>query len=454
MNAIRHLISAFLLASVAFGATAWGVHVPSGSRFFADGDGSSWFWLADTGWLLPERLDRADAVQYLDSLAANGFNVTQVQVLNGVPSFNAYGRTSHPAAHDYEAIAAAEQGDSLAYWNHLDYIIDRAAERGIYVAMVPVWGGLVKGGKMDAAQAADYGRFLARRYGPRPNIVWVVGGDIPGDVKPEVWTALATAIRGVDGAHLMTFHPRGRTVSTRWWADAPWIDFHTFQSGHRRRGQHRGEAHSPLDYEEDNWHYAVEAQAASPLPVLDSEPSYEGIPQGLHDPAEPLWDDRAVRRYAYWSVMAGSAGHTYGHNAIMQFWTPGTPPAYGCNVAWQDALAAPGFRQMRHLKEAMLAMPGYASRVPAQDVIVGENPADTDLYIAATRSDSCLMAYNFTGRPMVLDLSALRGAQIAVELMDAATGKRTPVATAAPGIITVTPASGRDCLVIATVQSQ
>jgi hypothetical protein len=27
-----------------------------------------------------------------------------------------------------------------------------------------------------------------------------------------------------------------------------------------------------------------------------------------------------VRRYAYWSVFAGSCGHTYGHNAIMQFY--------------------------------------------------------------------------------------------------------------------------------------
>jgi hypothetical protein len=50
---------------------------------------------------------------------------------------------------------------------------------------------------------------------------------------------------------------------------------------------------------------------------LDGEPSYEGIPQGLHDPTQPLWTDADARRYAYWSVFAGACGHTYGDNAVL-----------------------------------------------------------------------------------------------------------------------------------------
>lgn len=53
-------------------------------------------------------------------------------------------------------------------------------------------------------------------------------------------------------------------------------------------------------------------------PVIDGEPSYENIPQGLHDPKEVLWKACDVRRYAYWSVFAGAFGHTYGNNSIMQ----------------------------------------------------------------------------------------------------------------------------------------
>ena len=51
--------------------------------------------------------------------------------------------------------------------------------------------------------------------------------------------------------------------------------------------------------------------------------------------------DYDVRRYAYWSVFAGSFGHTYGHNSIMQFIKPGVGGAYGAKKPWYDALNDP-----------------------------------------------------------------------------------------------------------------
>lgn len=68
-------------------------------------------------------------------------------------------------------------------------------------------------------------------------------------------------------------------------------------------------------------------------PVIDGEPSYENIPIGLHDPSEGRWKAADVRRYAYWSVFAGSCGHTYGHNSIMQMLRPGIATGYGTNGA-------------------------------------------------------------------------------------------------------------------------
>ena len=106
--------------------------------------------------------------------------------------------------------------------------------------------------------------------------------------------------------------------------------------------------------------------------MIDGEPSYEHIPQGLHDTGETRWKDNDIRRYAYWSVFAGSFGHTYGHNSIMQFYAPGKLPAYGANKAWWDALQDPGFNQMQHLKNLMLALP-YFERVPDQSIIAGHN---------------------------------------------------------------------------------
>jgi hypothetical protein len=95
---------------------------------------------------------------------------------------------------------------------------------------------------------------------------------------------------------------------------------------------------------EDNWRY-VESDLAKqpPKPTLDGEPSYEEIPQGLHNPAEPYWTADDVRRYAYWSVFAGSCGHTYGHNAVMQMHAPDSGKgAYGVRSYWYDAIDARG----------------------------------------------------------------------------------------------------------------
>ena len=175
-------------------------------------------------------------------------------------------------------------------------------------------------------------------------------------------------------------------------------------------------------------------------PVLDGEPSYENIPQGLHHDTEPRWQAADVRRYAYWSVFAGACGHTYGCNEIMQFYRPGLPPAYFANTPWWLALDFSGFNQMQHLKNLMLTFP-YEERIPDQSVIAVSDkvqaesdalpavkipqdqlppagtilPADSSWVIkkynrlVATRGTDYLLIYNYTGRPMQVDLTQITG---------------------------------------------
>ncbi len=73
--------------------------VSANNRFLCHSDGTPFFWLGDTGWLLPQRLDRDEAAHYLRRSAADGYNVVQIQVINGMPSFNTYGAASHPRRH-------------------------------------------------------------------------------------------------------------------------------------------------------------------------------------------------------------------------------------------------------------------------------------------------------------------------------------------------------------------
>jgi hypothetical protein len=74
-----------VLACVAASGTQphpWGLAVSANHRFLQRADGTPFFWLADTGWLLLTRLSRAEAARYLDDRQAKQFNVIQVMVLH------------------------------------------------------------------------------------------------------------------------------------------------------------------------------------------------------------------------------------------------------------------------------------------------------------------------------------------------------------------------------------
>ncbi|MBQ7421673.1 MAG: glycoside hydrolase family 140 protein [Prevotella sp.] len=401
--------------------------VSENQRFLQHENGQPFFWLGETGWLLPERLDRAEAQYYLQKCRAAGYNMVQVQVMDNTPSINIYGQPSLIDGWNLDAFKSLK--GVYSYWDHMDYIISLAEQNGIYIGMVAIWGSQVSSGHINAEQAKAYGKFLANRYKNRPNIIWIMGGDIVGDIHPEVWQAMATTIKSIDKDHLMTYHPRGRYTSAKWWSKAAWIDFHMFQSGHRKYGQRMGNKDYPIpdDTEEDTWMYVDSTWSYAPMkPVLDDEPSYEDIPKGLHDPNEGRWQDYDVRRYAYWSVFAGSCGHTYGHNAIMQMLKPGYPTSYGSDgseKAWYNALNDPGFLQMKHLKKLILSLP-YFDRIPDQTIIVGKNGTKYNRLIA-TRGNDYLLVYNYNSVPMKLDLTKISGGKKNVWWMDAATGGLT-----------------------------
>src|SRR6476620_9173944 len=68
--------------------------VSDNQRYLATENGHPFFWLGDTGWLLFNKLDRAEAETYLEDRKQKGFNVIQAMVLHTVPSVNVYGDTS------------------------------------------------------------------------------------------------------------------------------------------------------------------------------------------------------------------------------------------------------------------------------------------------------------------------------------------------------------------------
>jgi hypothetical protein len=386
------------------------VVVSENGRFLQHENGEPFFWLADTGWLLFRTLNRREADTYLENRRQLGFNVIQVMVVHEIPMLNFYGdsafvkqNVAHPKVTPGQHPDDPEQYD---FWDHVDYIIKTAEDKGLYVALVPVWGSNVRGGKVCQDAAAVYAAWLANRYKEAPNIFWLNGGDVRGSDKTDVWQILGRTIKKIDPNHLITFHPFGRTQSSTWFHNEAWLDFNMFQSGHRRYDQGDGEENWKG---EDGWRYVKEDYAKTPVkPTLDGEPSYENIPQGLHDPSEPYWQAQDVRRYAYWSVFAGACGHTYGHNAVMQMYNPNsTKASYGVKEFWFDAINHPGAQQMQFVKKLLLSRP-YFERLPDQSIVAGDAGFQYDVVIA-TRGQSYLFVYTYTGRDFKINMGRISG---------------------------------------------
>lgn len=383
------------------------LRVSDNKRYLQHENGSPFFWLGETAWLLPSRSNRDEVDYLMAETRKNGFNVLQISVLHTIPAMNSYGKWALPNGFDFKNIGKVGEYN---YWQHVDYIVERAKNNGIYVGIVCVWGTPVQQKQMSVEDAKKYGKFLAERYKQYPNIIWLIGGDIRGDVQPEVWQALAKSIRAIDSNHLMTFHPRGRTSSVTWFNDEDWLNFNMFQSGHRRYGQRFGDGDYPIEEntEEDNWRFVESSLAASPLkPVIDGEPSYEEIPHGLHDSNERYWQAEDVRRYAYWSVFAGSFGHTYGHNSTMQMLRPGYQASFGAKKPWWEAIHDPGCQEMKYVKKLILAFP-FFDRIPDQSVIVNTNGVQYERVIA-TRGKDYMLIYNYTNRLTEIDMTKISG---------------------------------------------
>ncbi len=371
-------------------------------------NGEPFFYLGDTGWLLCSKLTREEVERYLENRRRKGFTVIQMSLLHKFPPVNVYGDTACRNNDPSKSIVTEGNNPDdpfqYDYWDHIDYIVATAQEKGIFVGMVPVWGNNVKNKIVDKTKAELYARWLAERYRDKPNIIWINGGDIQGNFHPEVWNAIGTTLRQYDSTHLITFHPYGRTQSSTWFHHSPWLDFNMFQSGHRRYDQ------DPKGFGEDNWKYVdIDFKKEPSKPTLDGEPSYENIPQGLHDTTQPRWTASDVRRYAYWSVLAGACGFTYGNNAVMQFYSASDSGkgAYGVREYWFDALDAEGAVQMSYLKK-LICDNKFFERKHDQSCLVSRNGSRYQ-YVIVSRGKDFLLVYTYTGNPFSIRLGNIQG---------------------------------------------
>jgi hypothetical protein len=406
------------------------LRVSENARFLEDKNGKPFLYMGCTAWELFHRLNREEATEYLTNRAHKGFSVIQAVVLaenDGLRTPNAYGEIpliNMDPAHPNEK-----------YFEHVDFIVNKAEELGLYIGMLPTWGDKVPNMNPAAGpivfnreNARIYGEFLGNRYKDKP-VIWILGGDrnVQSDTVFSIWKSMAEGLKAGDGGnHLITFHPRGEKSSGEWFHNEEWLDFNMYQSGHANRFN-------------KVYGYAEHDYLLHPAkPFVDGEPAYEDIPvrfwefcdwsDPLRVPAHVLDDDSLIKEqvyfklgfftdydirvHAYWNLLSGACGYTYGNNAIWQMYKKGKAIAIPCLYDWRESMDRPGAEDIKHVR-ALFESRIFSKLVPDQSIVFGANEKDSTHIRAAAASDgSFLMAYMAVGQPVTIAMKKITGPKV------------------------------------------
>jgi hypothetical protein len=425
------------------------IQVSANKKFLSTKDGKPFFWLGDTDWEMCHRLNREEVETFINTRSQQGYNVLQVVALaefEGIREPNRYG--DYPLNNEDPTQLAITPGNDPTnayqydYWDHVDFIINKAAERGIYIGLLPTWGDKVT--KMWGAgpvvfnekNAELYGSILAKRYAKNWNIIWILGGDRPAVYKNDnrqgddraIWRAMAKGIEDTLGKEaFITYHPSGGSTSTSSYIhDESWLDMNAFQSGHGAR-------------ETDAWNWVIRDLAMKPeKPTLDMEPCYEDHPV---NPWDGKWTRQRgyftaydVRARIYRGIFAGGCGVTYGHHQIWQFLNRELyePINVGDTIiGWKTARDAEAAGEMQYLKNLMLSRP-YFSRIADQTIIksaAGKDYKDL-IYATADANKTYAMIYLPQNNAVSVDLSKVSGNKKNAWWYDVRNGKATPITSA------------------------
>jgi hypothetical protein len=389
--------------------------VSENHRYLEHENGDPFLWIGDTAWELFHRSTRDEAEEYLENRRSKGFTVIQsvlIAEMDGVNIPNSYGhRPFHGTDVTRPMVLSGRRND---YWDHVDFILEEAEDRGLTMALVPTWGEWVTPRFVEkpyfesASEAYRYGNFLGKRYRENENIVWILGGDRQPTEKVNgfaVWRAMAEGIAdGVNNTFLhdnqadysktlMTYH--SMQSSAKWWSEDAWINFYMW-----------GTYHGSADWARSFRVATEDWNRANPKPTLNGEPCYEEMPRD-YTGDNGFFGATEVRNAAYWSLLSGSFGFTYGAHPLWQMWNGKTPPTRvklpdlaPTRMTWQAALNLPGAQQMYYFRKLMLSRPFEQLRPDPS--LLADPPSlmdpDPENHIVAARGDRFALFYSPHGK--------------------------------------------------------
>ena len=378
-------------------------------RHFVDRNNRPFLMQGDSAWSLIVGVTKDEAEQYLENRRRKGFNTVIVNLIehkfNGPKNRDGEGPFLVPG--DFST-------PNEKYFEHADWVIRKAGEKGILVLLLPIFLGY-KGtdqGWIEEALANGpekcraWGLFIGKRYKDFDNIVWMMGSDRrPGKALKDV-NAVVAGIKENDRRHLFTAQGPPEDSAVDDYGETGWLDFNTTYT-----------------YEIVHHKLLSDYNYKPVMPYVLVESTYEGE----HN-ATPV----QIRRQAYWAVLCGATGQFVGNY-----------PLWGFYPGWQAAMDATASKDMEITLRLFLSRAWY-DLVPDQQgaasfsdsaavhltrgvVTAGigeENGLD---YVAAARTSdgATVMAYLPSSRTVTVDMSKIAGSQAKVWWFNPRTGSAT-----------------------------
>jgi hypothetical protein len=358
-----------------------------------DQQGAPFLIQGDAPWSIISGLTREEEEQYLENRRQKGFNSIIVNLIEHKfhGPVDRYGEGPFTTPGDFST-------PNEKYFEHADWVIRKAAEKGIQVFLAPIYLGYIHTdeGWVEEALAngpekcRGWGRYLGKRYRDFDNLVWIMGGDRNPETARVDIDAVAAGIKEFDSRHLFTAHCHPENSAVDQYKNDGWLDLNDTYS--------YGIVHRMLLADYDR---------TPAMPYFLIETTYEG---------EHNASAVQIRRQAYWALLCGATGQFLGNRPIWLF-DPG----------WQQAMDATGSQDMMRLKALFTSRPWF-DLVPDEkhEVVVdgiGEFRGLDYLAAARTSDGGTVIAYLPTTRTFTVDLSKVSGTAAQAWWYNPRTGK-------------------------------
>lgn len=395
------------------GASPFPVRISANGHHLVDAAGKPFLLHGDTAWTLIVQLTKEEAEEYLAHRRQQGFNAILVSLgesdFRNNPTKNKYSDSMFTTPRDLST-------PNETFFAHADWVIQKAAEKGILVVLNPCYtaGGGAGEGLAQAVvdggptKCRNYGRYIGNRYKDYTNIIWQAMGDAspaPGSALEQNWLEILLGIKEFAPSHHWTAHFSRFTTALDQAAFAPHM---TIDNAY---GANRTYIQTMRAY-----------NRANPKPTFLNEANYEGtgVP---HYASAANESPQMMRAQAYWTLLSGATGHIFGNHSVWAFGHPAYIGRYTDSADWRAGLDSLGAREMGHVKRLFEGR-AWFDLIPDQDhsvVTTGygtfgtdDRTAGGDYVTAARTSDgSLVMAYvpsTGTGsRTITVDLTRLSG---------------------------------------------